>query len=352
MNGIKQILFHFLILLILLIYWPLGIFGHPINNILHFKKDTLNKINEELRNGDYGKISGIIILSKSKVIFEQYYGFSNANTLHPISSVTKSITSLITGICIDKGFIKSIDIPIWKFFPEFKYIFEKDTLKKRITIRNLLNQTTGTQWDEWTTHYSYAGNSLIELSQSNLNWVEKTLSLTLECSPNTKFSYNSGNSQVIAEILHRASGLDFERLVSNFLFSPMGINTYHWDSYPINGIPAWGGISLSTRDMARFGSLICNYGCWNDTQIVSNDWIEKSTTIESKNGKADYGLHWWVTNQPDGNPLIFAAGYGDQYIYIAPDKKIVIAINGQNFTDYKWPKTIDNLIKSIFSSLE
>ncbi len=352
MNGIKQISLKLLVLFLLLINCNINLYSHPVENILRFNKDTLNKISNELRNGDYGKISGIVILSKSKVIFEQYYGFSNTNTLHPISSVTKSVTSLITGICIDKGFIKSIDIPIWTFFPEYKSIFEKDTLKKRITIRNLLNQTTGLLWDEWTTHYSYAGNSLIELSQSNQNWVATTLNLVLECNPSTKFCYNSGCSQVIAEILCKATGHDFEWLVSNFLFSPIGIKTYHWDSYPINGVPAWGGISLSTRDMARFGSLICNGGCLNDIQIVSDSWIEKSTSIESKNGKADYGLHWWVTKQPNGKPLIYAAGYGDQFIYIAPDSKVVVAINGQNFTDYKWPKSIDNLIKSIYSSIE
>jgi len=341
----------FLLILLLINYFP-ELYSKPVKNIYHFNKDTLKRINDDVRNGEYGKISSIIVLSNSKIIFEQYYGFNNPNTIHPISSVTKSITSLITGICLDKGFIKSIDTPIWKFFPEYKSIFEKDTIKKRITIRNLLNQTTGLQWDEWTTHYSYAGNSLIELSQSNQNWVEATLKLNVECSPSTKFCYNSGNSQVIEEILCKATGHDFEWLVSNYLFAPIGIKTFHWDSYPVNGFPAWGGISLSTRDMARFGSLICNHGCWNDIQVVSNDWIEKSTSIESKNGKADYGLHWWVTKQVDGEPLIYAAGYGDQFIYIAPNKKIVVAINGQNFTDYKWPKNIDNLIKSIFSSIE
>ncbi|NVO11135.1 MAG: serine hydrolase [Bacteroidales bacterium] len=314
--------------------------------------DTLKRINEYLRNGEYGKISGIVILSKSKILYEQYYGFNNPSTLHPISSVTKSITSLITGICLDKGYLNSIDTPIWRFFPEYKSIFERDTIKKTITIRNLLNQTTGLQWDEWTTHYSYAGNALIELSQSSQNWVEYTLNLNIECKPSVKFSYNSGNSQIIKEILCKVSSHDFEWLVKNYLFEPLGIKDYHWDTYISNGIPAWGGLSLTTRDMARFGTLVCNHGCWNDCQIISNDWLEKSMTVESKNAKVGYGLHWWITTQPDGKPLIYAAGYGDQFIYIAPDKKIVIAINGQNFTDYKWPRSIDNLIQNIFASIQ
>jgi CubicO group peptidase (beta-lactamase class C family) len=352
MYKAKHTLYKLFLTTLLLTNFSIILLGQPTERFFTINADSLKKINEELRNGDYGKISGIIILSKSRVVFEQYYGFNNSSTLHPISSVTKSITSLITGICIDKGYLKSIDTPIWKFFPEYQSIFEKDTIKKRITIRNLLNQTTGLRWDEWTTHYSYAGNSLIELSQSNKNWVETTLKLSVECNPGLKFSYNSGNSQVIEEILQKVSAHNFEWLVKNYLFVPLGISEYHWDSYPNNGVPAWGGLSLTTRDMALIGTIVCNHGCFNDKQIVSSEWLEKSTRIESKNGKVDYGLHSWITNQPDGKPLVYAAGYGDQYIYIAPDKKIVVAINGQNFTDYKWPKDIDNLIKTIFSSLE
>jgi len=326
--------------------------AQPVDRIYTINSDSIRKISEDLKNDEYGKISSIVIISKSKIVYEQYFRFTDLSTLHPISSVTKSITSLITGICIDKGYLKSIDTPISTFFPEYKAIFDRDTLKRLITIRNLLNQTTGLEWDEWTTHYSYAGNALIELSQSDQSWVESTLNLKVECKPSIKFSYNSGNSQVIDEILCRTSSHDFEWLVNTYLFMPLGITTYHWDTYPNNGVPAWGGISLTTRDMARLGSLIINHGCWNDTQIVSNEWLEKSINIESKNGKADYGLHWWITKQPDGFPLIYAAGYGDQFIYIAPDKRIVIAINGKNFTDYKWPRNIDSLIKSIFSSIE
>ncbi len=326
--------------------------ANPIDLVNRINKDSLKKIDAELRDDVYGKISGIVVYSKTRIIFEQYYGFSSASSIHPISSVTKSVTSLVTGICIDKGYIKSIDTPIWTYFPEFKSIFEKDTIKKKITIRHLLNQTTGLLWDEWTTHYSYAGNALIELSQSNQNWVETTLKLPVECNPGIKFSYNSGNSQVIAEILKKATGHDFEWLVNNYLFIPLGISTYHWDKYSGNDAPAWGGISLSTRDMARLGILVVNNGCLGDIQVVSDEWIEKSTKIESKNGKADYGLHWWVTKQPDGNQLVYAAGYGDQFVYIAPDKKLVIAINGKNFTDYKWQKSIDQLIKNILSSVE
>ncbi len=347
MNFKLKILYLTLILTIHFLYT----YGQPSQLKYAINPDTLKKIDTELKNDIYGKITGIVIMVKSRIIFENYYGFNSNITLHPISSVTKSVTSLITGICLDKGIISSIDVPIYTYFPEYKSIFDKDTLKKRITIRHLLNQTSGLRWDEWTKHYSYAGNALIELSQSDSNWVKTTLSLPIDYKPGTHFTYNSGNSQVIKEILCKASGKDFDWLANSYLFKPLGIDNIHWDYYSGNGYPAWGGISTTTREMARIGTLVCFKGNWNNNQIVSEEWIRVSTNVESKNGKADYGLHWWISKQPDNMPLIYAAGYGDQYIYIAPDKQIVIAINGQNFTDYKWPKTIDKLINTILSSI-
>ena len=135
--------------------------AQSVERVYSIDTDSIKRISDDVRNGIYGKISSIIILSKSHILYEQYFGFNNSTTLHPISSVTKSVTSLVTGICIDKGFLKTIDTPIWKFFPEFKSIFDSDTIKKTITIRNLLNQTTGLAWDEWTSHYSDAVNALI-----------------------------------------------------------------------------------------------------------------------------------------------------------------------------------------------
>jgi CubicO group peptidase (beta-lactamase class C family) len=104
--------------------------------------------------------------------------------------------------------------------------------------------------------------------------------------------------------------------------------------------------------MARIGLLVAGKGSINGVRVVSPDWVEQSTRPEVADGIASYGLHWWVGIQPDGAPLIFAAGYGDQYVYIAPDKRIVIAINGQNFTDYKWPKKVNDLVRKVFLSLE
>jgi CubicO group peptidase (beta-lactamase class C family) len=315
-----------------------------------FCTKSLESINADIRNDKYGKISSLLIYEGSRLIYENYYGFSQPTTLHPISSVTKSITSIAVGICIDKGYIPSLDVKIIDYFPEFQDLFAKDTLKKVITLRHLLTQTSGFKWDEWDIHYSYAGNPLIDVSQSKTSWNKFVVSLPMDSEPGKKFSYNSLLSELIKEIITRSSGTDFKQFVVENIFKKLSITSYHWDTYPENGVPAWGGLSLSSRDMAKIGILILNEGVWNSTRVVSSEWVRLSTSPLIINKNLQYGLLWWVGSQPDEKSLIFAAGYGDQYVYILPDKGIVIAFNGQNFTAHKWDYNHEDLINNIIKA--
>lgn len=312
-----------------------------------FYADSIDNINTDIRNDRYGKISSLIIYQNHRIAYESYYGFTQASTLHPISSVTKSITSLAVGICLDRGYIPSLDVKLIDYFPEYHHIFEKDSLKQAISLRHLLNQTSGLKWDEWTIHYSYAGNPLIELSQKPESWIPIILSLPMDTVPGAKFNYNSGCSDLIKEIVERSSGLDFRTFVDKNILTPLNIASYHWDTYPENGEPAWGGLSLTTRDMAKIGVLVHNHGKWGNKAIVSEQWINESVAQVIEADSIGYGYHWWVKPQPDGHPLIFAAGYGDQYVFIAPDKNLVVAINAKNFTDHKWERDHTDLINRI-----
>ena len=314
---------------------------------LLFYADSMEQLNNDIRNDKYGKVSSLIVYHNHRIAYESYYGFSQLNTLHPISSVTKSITSLAVGICIDKGFISSLDVKLVDFFPEYNDIFLSDSLKRLITLRHLLKQTSGFKWDEWSTHYSYAGNPLIELSHVAEYWVPIILRLPMECAPGMVFNYNSACSELIKEIVMRSSGMDFKAFVHQHLFLPIGITTFFWDSYLQNNEPAWGGLFLTTRDMAKIGILVQNKGIWGSKPVVSKEWVNKSVLEVVSTDSVGYGYHWWVKKQPDGNPLIYAAGYGDQYVFIAPDKGIVVAINAKNFTDYKWECDYIDLIERI-----
>lgn len=329
------------------------------SKILTAQPNTINDslikaINADIRDFEYGKISSIVILNrKGQTIYDNYFKFSNNNTLNQTSSVCKSITSVLVGICLNKGFIKSLETPIYTYFPEYDSIFRFDTMKKLITIDNLLKQTCGLKWEEWKYPYNYVSNSLISALESGANWIDCFFKLPNDTIPGTKFSYNSLATQILAEIIQRASGIEFNRLTCEYLFEPMRITNYNWELYPNNKYPAWGGISLTTNDMAKFGLLVTNYGKISNTTIVDSAWIAKSTKqYTSYNDSTGYAMHWWIDKANTSTPIIYAAGYGDQYVYIIESKGIVIAINAQNFSDYRWPKSIPNLVDRLCEAIQ
>lgn len=333
---------------------PIFVHAHPSALHRHIINDsTLQAIENEVRNDDFGRVSGVVVMNaQGKMLYEQYFRFNDKNTLHQISSVSKSITSLLFGICLKAGYIKSLDTPVHTYFPEYDDYVMRNPIKQQITIDHLLKQSSGLRWEEWKYPYNYASNSLIASIESGRNWVEQFFQLPADTLPGTKFSYNSLATQVLAEILHKATGTPFDELVVKMLFKPLNINNYHWDSYPNNSYPAWGGLSLTTADMAKLGLLIINKGRLCGTQIVDSSWIITSTKqYTTYNDSIGYAMHWWIDSR-NGTTNTYAAGYGDQYVYIDRARGIVVAVNAQNFSDYRWPKTMSSLLYRLANSIE
>jgi len=338
----------FTLLSILLLISSMG-YGFPGNVDFTNYSSRISELDKDIRQGQYGRINGIVVLNKrGKILFEQYYGFNSKSSLNKISSVTKSITSIAIGICIDRGLVKSIDEPVTNYFPEYSLQLTDNHTRGSITLRHLLNQTTGLKWDEWFFPYNYASNNLIALLESKANWVDHFFNLPIDTIPGVKFSYNSLSSQVIAEVVSRVSGIPFKVFVVENIFKPLGIDAYSWDTYFSNPYPAWGGISLTTLDMAKIGLLMLNEGSYKNKRVVSSGWVRNAVSIESVfSQSAGYGLHWWIEYQSGSPFMYYAAGYGDQYVFVVPEKEIVIAINSQNFSDYRWPKPVIGIARAI-----
>src|SRR5579863_2652202 len=153
------------------------------------------------QHGD--NIHSLLIIKNNHLVLDAgFYPFKNSYA-HDLASCTKSITSLLIGIAIDKGFIKSENQPILDFFPEYK--LTNDTLKA-ITIRDLLNMSSGFQcsWND--------GEKELREMMASKDWVKYMFSLPFASYPNSQFSYCSGNFYLLAEILQRVtkgSCLDF-----------------------------------------------------------------------------------------------------------------------------------------------
>ena len=225
--------------------------------------------------------------------------------LHNIFSATKSITSLLIGIAIDHGFIDNINQTLFDFFPD---LLDSTNTKSRITIEHLLTMTSG----------------IPDEIDENSNDVQNILDLILLGEPGDNFYYSSSACHLLAAIIDRSTEMKVEDFADNFLFKPIGISRDNWiweeDSNEIN-IGGW-GIYMTPRTMARIGLLCINNGTWNETQVISANWIEKSTTSDIE--EAFYGYLWWI--EPN---YYYAAGLFGQCIYIFPEERIIVVFTGE-----------------------
>ncbi len=297
-------------------------------------------LSSAIKTGQFGQIHSVLIARNNKLVFEEYFGDYNAGKVHALASVTKSIVSLLIGIAKDHGYIDSIDDPIEPFFPEYAEVFAADTLKRTITIRNLLTMSSGLEWDEWSYPYNSSLNSHYQMERS-LNWISYTLRLPLTTTPGTSFTYNSGNSILLGGIIKISCEIQADIWAEQVLFRPLGISTYQW--YPHNnGLPhTGGGLYLRPRDLAKIGYVVLNDGKWNDQQIVSEDWIRQSSEVAMNVWPdVNYGFQWWLRPLPDmlgivpaQNDIIHGWGYAGQFLFVIPKFQMVVTCNSWNLDE-------------------
>ena len=292
------------------------------------------------------QIHSIVIVKDGLLVFEKYYdGFRfdiNApnnrgayirfshNTRHYMASVTKSITSILFGIGKDLGYFQNVNELLLDHFPEYDDLLTGE--KANITLKHMLDMTCGLEFDEYTYPYGDQRNDVTGLFRENSTWF--VLQKDLQTTPGTSWHYNSGNANVLADMIRRNYGGDVRDFAEEYLFEPLGINDYQWDMLNQNLIFASGGLHLSSRNMAKLGLLFANNGVWNGEQIVSSDWVEESTQNHSSPGgfggpgfSTGYGYQWWL-NQFTVNTTTYncynGAGWGEQYIFVFPDIDMVV----------------------------
>jgi CubicO group peptidase (beta-lactamase class C family) len=145
--------------------------------------------------------------------------------------------------------------------------------------------------------------------------------------PGREFNYNSGSIHLLSIALSRASGKSLRVLANNSLFEPIGfeVSPENWEEDPHGNNYGGYGLKLTAREMARFGFLFLNDGCWEGRRILAPGWVESATGPEEDTpwGKGTYGYLWWRTTF-DGRPAYFAGGWGGQHIIIVPSLDLVV----------------------------
>lgn len=248
------------------------------------------------------------------VIIDEYYenGYDE-NSVFRLNSVSKSFTSALVGIAIDEGKISGIDVKLSDYLPQ-----AVGTDKADITLRDLLTHTGGFEWYEWGGGYS----NFMEWQESE-NWLEYILGREMVTEPGVTFNYTTGGTHLLTAALQNAVGESVFDYGKERIFEPMGMDSVEWRTDEQGIVDGGNGISMTSRDAAKFGQMFLQDGKWNDVQIVPQSWVEQSTGLQyERPGYDSYGYQWWLRNL-SGYDTYFAMGAFGQFIFVTPELDLV-----------------------------
>jgi len=261
---------------------------------------------------------------------------------HPLFSTTKSIVSALFGIAIEQGTITDLQATAASYFADYAELnpsAEKDT----ITLEDLLTMRSGLEWSE-------GDQTTFEAPDP----ARAMLSRPVVAEVGVTWNYSSGVSDIVAEILRTATGQTPLAFADEHLFGPLGIDSPAWASGE-NGTQYGGwGLSLSPREMARFGELYRNEGAWQGEPVVPAAWTDTSTAPRCATPwGGQYGYHFWVPDMADGSNFFSTLGAFGQLIYISRELELVVVFTANIpsdvadstlralITDYVVPAIVD-----------
>lgn len=290
--------------------------------------DRVRDLVVRLRRAEYGSVSSLLVVRHGRLIVEEYFNGWSASQPHTMQSVSKSVTSLITGIAIDRRRLTTAD-RVTSFFPSYAPLANDDSRKQAMSIRDLLTMRTGLDWSE----DPIAGSPLLQLNACRCDWLRFVLDWKMRESPGTRWEYVSGGVIVLGGAVSAAVEQRVDLFGDAQLFAPLGIERAFWIGGLPDGLPhTGGGLYLRPRDMAKIGQLVLDRGTWRGATVISGSWIDESTRPVLTNVRmfgprpADYGYLWW--RLPGG--VITAAGARGQWIFAAPSVDLVMTATGEN----------------------
>ena len=315
--------------------------------------DRFESLVNRLRGQQEHLVHGIVVIRRGLLVFEHYFdGLSHPNwgetpvsfdrdTPHVLSSVTKSFTATLLGIAIDLGFISSVDEKVFDFFPE---LAELNTGQKQdITLEHLVTMSSGLEWEESSSTLR-TGNDLTRLialaGSPHRDLVGFVLGKDLVANPGAVFLYSGGLTNVLGNVIQRATGQRMDEFANEYLFHPLGITGAWWWLFGSDFVYASGDIALLPRDMARFGQLFLQQGYWNGEKLVSEEWVTLSATPRFEfsephwalnYGHRGYSYGWWPSLAGYGEGAFAASGWGGQTIVVLPEHDMVVAITGGSY---------------------
>ncbi len=252
--------------------------------------------------------TAFLIIKNDTIVFEKYYRGYDRSKISTFFSVTKSVTSLLVGIAVDEGFIKSVHDPVTDYIPELK---KEDPLFQKLTIEHLLNMQAGFKFNE---SYSnpFSGMARLFYGRNQFGYL-KNMKFVQE--PGEENDYNSATTALLGIVLERATTKRYAEYLQEKVWKPLEMEydaSISLDDKKHRSAKSYQGLNATAIDLAKIGRLYLNDGMWNGKRIVSEKWVAESSTpcIEENHigyKYKGYQYHWysdksaWYSRDSTGN---------------------------------------------------
>ena len=293
--------------------------------------------------GSFNQMDSLLVIRHGRIVLETHYAPFQDGNLHTLNSATKSVVSTLVGIAIGKGLLPDARTPVLQLLPG-RTAANNDARKQALTLQQLLDMTSGLEWDEPLA--DAPPRSAIEMERSR-DWTQYVLDRPMAQAPGTAFNYNSGNTQLASAILSQATGQSAEQFAARELFAPLGITRWRWRK-DAAGVSTGGfGLYLAPRDLAKFGLLALHHGEWEGRQLVPRAWMDQafaaSVPMNLEPGlDFRYGNGWWAI---PARGVTMAVGFHRQLVVLLPEHDVVVVTTGR--THYSFAQLIDGVQAAI-----
>ena len=291
------------------------------------------------------KTVAFLIIKDDSVHYEWYANKYDSSSILTSFSMSKSYISALIGIAIEEGHIKSVKDPITDYIRSFKNEgFDK------ITIEHVLNMRTGIDYVE--SYISPFGNVAIGYYGRNLD--RHIANLKVKEDPDLKFDYVSIATQILGAIVESATGKSVSKYCEEKVWTKIGTEYgASWSLDKKNGTEkAFCCLNARARDYAKFGRLYLNNGKWGNAQVVPAEWVKASTKKSKESKDSFYAYQWWHTPETKDGKLkqdvdFYMQGHLGQYVYMEPEKNIIVVRLGKNRDQVYWDGLLKELVDNI-----
>ncbi|MEO6527622.1 MAG: serine hydrolase [Gemmatimonadaceae bacterium] len=299
-------------------------------------------------------LHSLLIVRHGRLVAEHYWAGFHSGVGHDLRSATKSLTSLLTGIAIDRGALRGVSEPVFPLLAvQYPVVGALDPRKGDVTVEHLLHMQSGLACDDW-----FSGSPGNERNMyPTRDWVRFFLDLPLIRPPGESTLYCTAGVVTLGRVVAEATNQPIPDFSRDALFAPLGIAQFRWSMFDDGRQTDTGGhIYLRPRDMAKIGQLVLQRGQWKGRQIVSASWIDRSTTEHVLlPGFQPYGYLWWIHTIAYGTRqlrYVAAQGNGGQMIMIVPELDLVVVSTAGNYDDDKTNSPLRILENRIIPAVE